>query len=82
MITSAIIAYLAAGALYMLGEFKLFLSDAFLEDEDPTMLKILYMIQLVNHLLRTLAIWPSYALEDFILWICQMHDPSDIEGPE
>jgi hypothetical protein len=81
MITAAII-YLAVGTFYMLAEFKLFLSDASLEDDDPTLLKILYMTQLANHLLRTLAVWPSYALEDFILWICRMHDPSDIEGPE
>lgn len=81
MITAALI-YLGLGAVYMFGEFKLFLDDAGFLDEDPTLLKVLYVIQLANHLLRTLATWPSYLLEDIILWICRMHDSEDVDGPD
>jgi hypothetical protein len=79
--TEALI-YLGLGALYMFREFGLFLDDAGFADDDPAMLKLLYVVQLANHLFRMLAIWPSYLVEDFILWICRMHDDKDVEGPD
>lgn len=67
----------------MLGEFKLFLDDAGFEADDPFLLKVLYTVQLANHLGRVLVVWPSYALEDFILWVARVHDNSgDIDDPQ
>jgi hypothetical protein len=77
-VLTGLVIYVILGGAYALSELRLFTGEA--PEDCPEVMKFLGFIQMVNHLLRVLIVWPMYAVEDMVLYMSQYYEETEDDG--